>query len=60
MAMFELSAPKMVTFLISAILAVIAVVIHYGHIVIPPIHTGFAILLLGYLVLVAGNLLRAA
>jgi len=54
----ELSAPKIITFIVSVVIAVIAVVIHYAHIQIPYTHTGFGVLLLGYLVLAAGNLLR--
>ncbi len=56
----ELSAPKVVTFIVSAILAVVAVVVHFANIDLPitPTH-GFLILLLGYLVLAAGNVLRA-
>jgi hypothetical protein len=45
------------TFYISVAVAVIAVIIHYAHIDIPHVHSGFVILLIGYLVLVAGNVL---
>jgi hypothetical protein len=55
---FQLSAPTMVTFVISVLVAIIAVVIHYAHIPNPITHSGFVILLLGYLVLLAGNLFR--
>ena len=55
---FELTAPTMVTFIISVVLAVIAAVIHYAKIPNPITHSGFVILLLGYLVLLGGNLLR--
>jgi hypothetical protein len=54
----ELSAPKVITFIISVIAAVIAGVIHYAHISIPHVHSGFVVLLVGYLILVAGNVLR--
>jgi hypothetical protein len=54
---FELSAPKVITFIISIIIAAIAVVIHYAHIDLPHVHSGFVILLVGYLVLFAGNVL---
>jgi hypothetical protein len=54
---FELSAPKVITFIISIIIAAIAVVIHYAHIDLPHVHSGFVILLVSYLVLVAGNVL---
>jgi hypothetical protein len=56
---FALTPPTKVTFIISVVLAVVAVVVHFANIELPvfPTH-GFVILLLGYLVLVAGNLLR--
>ena len=54
----ELSAPKVITFAISAIVALAAVVIHYTQIAIPHVHSGFVVLLLGYLILAAGNVLR--
>jgi hypothetical protein len=56
---FELTAPRKVTFIISVILAVVAVVVHFANIELPifPTH-GFMILLLGYLVIIAGNVLR--
>jgi hypothetical protein len=55
---FKLTAPTKVTFIISVVLAVAAVVIHFANIALPifPTH-GFVILLLGYLVLLAGNVL---
>jgi len=49
----------MVTFIISVVLAVIAAVIHYAGIPNPITYSGFVILLLGYLVLLAGNVIRA-
>jgi hypothetical protein len=61
----QLSAPKVSTFSIPIIIAVIAVVIHYAHIEMPErwmhirhVQSRFVILLVGYLVLVAGNVLR--
>ena len=54
----ELSAPRVITFAISAVLALIAAVAHYGHIVLPFSRTGFTLLLVGYLVLAAGNVFR--
>jgi hypothetical protein len=57
--LLELTAPKNVTFIISVALAVIAAVLHYANIPIPGVtHSGFVILLLGYLVLLAGNVFR--
>ena len=54
----ELSAPKLITFVVSAILALVAVVIHYAHVEVPFTRTGFTILLVGYLVLAVGNVFR--
>jgi hypothetical protein len=54
----ELSAPKIVTFMVSVVIAVIAAVIHYAHLDIPLVHSGFTLLLVGFLVLAAGNVLR--
>lgn len=55
---FELSAPKVITFVVSAVLVLLAAAIHYAHIDVPLTRTGFSILLVGYLVLAAGNLFR--
>ena len=55
--MLRLTSPKHVTFYISVAVAVIALIIHYAHFDIPNVHSGFVILLIGYLVLVAGNVL---
>ena len=54
----ELSAPRTITFIISVVIALIAAVIHYAHLDIPGVHSGFTLLLVGYLVLAAGNVLR--
>ena len=56
---FELTAPTKLTFIISVALALVAVVVHFANIELPvfPTH-GFVILLLGYLVLLAGNVLK--
>jgi hypothetical protein len=56
--MLDLSAPKVITFIASVVLALVAVVIHYAHIKVPFSTTGFSILLLAYAVLAAGNLFR--
>ena len=57
--MLRLTAPKNVTFYISVVLAVVGLAIHFANIKLPvfPTH-GFLMLLLGYLVLVAGNVLE--
>jgi hypothetical protein len=55
--MSQLSAPRTITFIISVIIAVVAAVLHYGHFSVPYLaHSGFSLLLVGYLILVAGNL----
>jgi hypothetical protein len=52
----KLTTPTQITFFISVVIAVIAAVIHYAHLTIPHVQSGFLILLIGYLVLVAGIL----
>jgi hypothetical protein len=47
----------MVTFLISLVLAIIALVFHFGHIPNPLTQSGFVVLLVSYLVLLFGTLL---
>jgi F0F1-type ATP synthase assembly protein I len=57
--MFRLTPPKHVTFYISVAVAIIAVILHYTHIAIPHVtHSNFVTLLIGYLVLLAGNVLE--
>ena len=48
---------KTMTFLISVIVAIIAILIHYALINIPHVHSGFVVLPVGYLILAAGNVL---
>jgi hypothetical protein len=55
---FGLTPPTKVTFFISVLLAAAAIIIHYAQLSIPHVHSGFVILLLGYFVLLAGNLFR--
>jgi hypothetical protein len=52
----KLTARTQFAFFISVVIAVIAAVIHYAHLTIPHVQSGFLILLIGYLVLVAGIL----
>jgi hypothetical protein len=55
--MFELTPPTQVTFIISVVIAAIAVILHYANIAIPTVtQTNFFTLLIAYLVLLAGNL----
>jgi hypothetical protein len=56
--MLRLTPPKHITFYISVAIAIIATIIHYAHVDTPYVHSGFVILLIGYLVLVAGNTLE--
>lgn len=56
--MLELSAPKIITFVVSIIIAAVAVIIHYAHISIAHVHSGFIVLLIAYLILAAGTVLR--
>lgn len=55
--MFEITPPARMTLIISVVLAVVAAVVHFANIA-PAVfyHHGFVLLLLGYLVLLAGNL----
>ncbi len=59
MPLFDLKAPSRVTFIISVVLFIAGLVIRVANIELPifPSH-GFAILLLSYLVLLAGNIFR--
>ena len=38
--------------------ALISAIIHYAHLSVPVVHSGFTLLFVGFLVLAAGNLLR--
>jgi hypothetical protein len=63
--MFTLTPPRQLTFLISAILAIAAVVVRYlvyTGVQMPPAFPtgGFLLLLIAYLVLAAGNLFEGA
>jgi hypothetical protein len=55
---WPLTPPKQVTLLVSLILVIFACLVHWLHIVVPPLESGFVILLLGYVVLLAGNVFR--
>jgi hypothetical protein len=57
--MLRLTPPKQITFIISVVIAVIAVILHYTHIAIPHATvSNFLTLLIAYLVLLVGNLLE--
>ena len=60
-AMLRLTPPNQITFTISVVIAVIAVILHYTHIAIPyATVSNFLTLLIAYLVLLAGNVLKGA
>jgi hypothetical protein len=54
----DLSAPKVITFGVAVVIALISAIIHYAHLSVPVVHSGFTLLFVGFLVLAAGNLLR--
>ena len=60
--MLPLTPPKQLTFLISLLLAIAAVVIRYAGVQMPPLLAtgGFLLLLVAYLVLVVGNVFEGA
>jgi hypothetical protein len=55
---WPLTPPKQVTLVASLILAIFACLVHWLRIAVPPLSTGFVILVFGYLVLLVGNLFR--
>jgi hypothetical protein len=55
---WPLTPPTQVTLLVSLILAIFAAVVHWVPLAVPHLHTGFTVLMLGYLVLLAGNVFR--
>ena len=54
----DLSAPKVITFSVAVVIALITAIIHYAHISVPYVTTGFTILFVGFLILAAGNVFR--
>jgi hypothetical protein len=56
---YWLTPPTRVTFIVSVILAIMALLVQYAHVSIPVVSAHvFETLLIGYLVLLAGNLFR--
>jgi hypothetical protein len=55
---FYLTAPRVVTFALSVVLAVVALLAVYGHFTQLHEINGFVVLLVGYIVLLAGTLFR--
>jgi hypothetical protein len=47
-----------VTLLISVLVAIFAALVHWGFIPVAQLHSGFTVLLIGYLILLAGNVVR--
>jgi len=58
MRRFYLTPPTTMTFIISVVLAVIAIMATYGHLALLKGVSSFVVLLIAYLVLLAGTLLR--
>jgi hypothetical protein len=57
---FALTPPSVLLFVISLVLAVLALLVHYGHMSVPIISAShvFDVLAIGYLVLMIGVLFR--
>ena len=55
---WPLTPPTQLTLIISLLAAIFACLVHWLHIAVPPLETGFVVLLLSYLVLLAGNVFR--
>jgi hypothetical protein len=57
---FELTPPSFIAFIISVILALLAVLVHYAHVSIPVIGSAhvFDVLMVGYVVLLIGVLFK--
>ena len=57
---FALTPPSVVIFVISVVLAVLAMLVRYAHVSVPVINTGrvFDVLAIAYVLLAAGVLIR--
>jgi len=56
---YWLTPPTKLTFIVSVVLVILALLVRYAHVSIPLVSAHvFETLLIGYLVLLAGNLLR--
>jgi hypothetical protein len=55
---WPLSPPTQVTLLVSLMLAILAALVHWVPLAVPYLHSGFTVLMLGYLVLLVGNVFR--
>ena len=60
MAVFALTPPSVVVFLISIVLAVLAMLVHYAHVSVPIINASrvFEVLAIAYFIPTAGVLIR--
>jgi len=55
---WPLTPPKQVTLIVSLLIAIFACLVHWVHVASAPLHSGFVLLVLAYLVLLAGNVFR--
>ncbi len=56
---YWLTPPTRLTLILSVVLVILALLVRYAHVSVPVVSTHvFETLLIGYLVLLAGNLLR--
>jgi hypothetical protein len=57
---FALTPPSVIVFVISLVLAVLAMLVHYAHVSVPIINAGrvFDVLAIAYVVLMVGVLFR--
>jgi hypothetical protein len=57
---FTLTPPSVIVFVISLVLAVLAMLVHYAHVSVPVINSSrvFDVLAIAYVVLTAGVLIR--
>jgi hypothetical protein len=55
---WPLTPPRQITLIVSLLIAIFASLVHWLHLFSPPLHSGFSVLLLGYLVLLAGNIFK--
>ena len=55
---WPLTPPKQITLIVSLLVAIFACLVHWLHLFSPPLHSGFTTLLLGYVILLAGNVLK--
>jgi hypothetical protein len=57
---FTLTPPSVIVFVISLVLAVLALLVHYAHVSVPIINASrvFDVLALAYVILTAGVLIR--